>query len=398
MLTGVDGVRICDRCALRRHLDQVIPAQPAGALAGLRPAILAAEPLTTRRWLTRTRSLLVDLNEGRIRLDHAVLDDLPHRKSVDHLRALLIAVGILPPDPTGKLRRLEADLDSLLDDLDEPHRKIVTRWVRWKVLPRLRRRHDQGRDLDIVVRNARRQIRQAAEFLTTLQQRQRTLADLTQHDIDDWFSTPSAMRWDVRAFLAWAQHNRHIPRDLSLPPGYQSPRAAPIDAEERWRIAKNLLNDEDLDPVDRVAGALVTLYAQPLSRIVTLTTSDVIVTNGQVQLRLGPDPLELPEPLATLIQTLPRRRRASTVEQMPTPWLFAGSHAGKHLSTSVLGVRLRNIGIEPRRMRVAATDQLAREIPPAVLADVLGLRAAAAVRAAHQTGGDWATYAADRRD
>jgi hypothetical protein len=398
MLTGVDGVRICDRCALRRHLDQVIPAQPAGALAGLRPAILAAEPLTTRRWLTRTRSLLVDLNEGRIRLDHAVLDDLPHRKSVDHLRALLIAVGILPPDPTGKLRRLEADLDSLLDDLDEPHRKIVTRWVRWKVLPRLRRRHDQGRDLDIVVRNARRQIRQAAEFLTTLQQRQRTLADLTQHDIDDWFSTPSAMRWDVRAFLAWAQHNRHIPRDLSLPPGYQSPRAAPIDAEERWRIAKNLLNDEDLDPVDRVAGALVTLYAQPLSRIVTLTTSDVIVTNGQVQLRLGPDPLELPEPLATLIQTLPRRRRASTVEQMPTPWLFAGSHAGKHLSTSVLGVRLRNIGIEPRRMRVTATDQLAREIPPAVLADVLGLRAAAAVRAARQTGGDWATYAADRQD
>jgi hypothetical protein len=311
---------------------------------------------------------------------------------------LLIAAGILPPDPTGKLRRLEADLDSLLDDLDEPHRKIVTRWVRWKVLPRLRRRHDQGRDLDIVVRNARRQIRQAAEFLTTLQQRQRTLADLTQHDIDDWFSTPSAMRWDVRAFLAWAQHNRHIPRDLSLPPGYQSPRAAPIDAEERWRIAKNLLNDEDLDPVDRVAGALVTLYAQPLSRIVTLTTSDVIVTNGQVQLRLGPDPLELPEPLATLIQTLPRRRRASTVEQMPTPWLFAGSHAGKHLSTSVLGVRLRNIGIEPRRMRVAATDQLAREIPPAVLADVLGLRAAAAVRAARQTGGDWATYAADRQD
>lgn len=397
LLTGFNGARVCERCALRRHLDQIIPAEPAGALVELRPAILAAEPLTTRRWLTRTRGLLVDLNENRICLDHAVLDGLPHRKSVEHLRALLIASGILSPDPTGRLRRLEADLVELLDQLDEQHRKIVTRWVRWKVLPRLRRRHDQGRELDGVVGNARRQIRQTADFLTALQQRQRLLAELTQHDADDWFSRPGAMRWDVRPFLAWAQHTRLVPASLSLPPGYQSPRAAPVDAEERWRIAKTLLNDDNLDTVDRVAGALVVLYAQPLSRIVTLTNEDVIITDGRVRLRLGQDPLDLPEPLATLIQTLPRKRRASTVEQLPTPWLFAGSHAGKHLSARALSVRLRNIGIEPRRMRVAATDQLAREIPPAFLADVLGLRAVAAVRASRQTGGDWASYAADRQ-
>lgn len=142
---------------------------------------------------------------------------------------------------------------------------------------------------------------------------------------------------------------------------------------------------------------MVVLYAQPLARIVTLTTDDVTATDTNVHLMLGTDALELPEPFATIIQKLPHRRRASTAEQLSTRWLFAGSHADKSLTINSLGNRLRAVGIQPRRFRIAAAEQLAREIPPAMLAGVLGLSIANINRRTTVTKGDWANYAADRR-
>ena len=41
----------------------------------------------------------------------------PHRKAVEHLRALLIATEILPPDPGRDLRWLDRDLPALLGEL-----------------------------------------------------------------------------------------------------------------------------------------------------------------------------------------------------------------------------------------------------------------------------------------
>jgi hypothetical protein len=41
------------------------------------------------------------------------------------------------------------------------HRKVVTRRIRWKVLPRLRPRADQGHELHLSVRNDRRKIEQS---------------------------------------------------------------------------------------------------------------------------------------------------------------------------------------------------------------------------------------------
>jgi len=183
-----------------------------------------------------------------------------------------------------------------------------------------------------------------------------------------------------------------------LPRSYKGAPSAPVDSEQRWRIAQQLVTDTTIDPVDRVAGALIVLYAQPLERIVTLTTDDVILTaHDGVQLRLGPDPLDLPEPFATLIRRLPHKRRDSTAQQLPNPWLFASSHAGRHLDANVLGDRLRQIGIPARRMRLAAAEQLCREIPPAMLAGVLGLHTATVARATAQTSGQWSNYPADRR-
>lgn len=395
-LIRVDDVRVCDPCALRHHLDRVLPAEAIGALQPLREVILRAEPLTTRRWLDRTHDLLVDLRDGRVPLEHAALDALPRRKAVEHLRALLIATGILPPDPGRLVRRLEADLPNLLRELDRDHQQLAARWVRWAVLPRLRRMAEQERDIAGPAWNARRKIEQVAAFLTELQRAGRELSQCTQHDIDDWFAGPGAIRWVIRPFLSWAHRNRHLTPGLSLPPSYKGKPVAPADPEHRWQLANRLITDDTLDPVDRVAGALVVLYAQPIARIVTLSTADVIVTDTGVSLTLGTDALELPEPFASLIRQLPCKRRESTADQLPNRWLFAGGHADQHLTTTSLTKRLNRIGIQAGRMRLAAADQLAREIPPAMLAGILGLKAPSVARLTTQTKGQWANYAATR--
>lgn len=395
LLVDVDGNRVCNRCALRRHLDRVFTGD--GVLAPLRASILAAEPLTTRRWLTRTCELLRDLDTGRIPLSHDALDRFPQRRAAEHLRALLIAAGLLEPDPHRSLRRLEARIPDLTAPLDHDHRQIATRWLNWRVLPRLRTLDEQQR-ADISARNTTRQVEQVVAFLTGLQDAGRHLGETTQHDIDSWFAGPGAIRHVVRPFLTWARQNRQLPRQIELPPTYVGKHVTPMDAEQRWQIARRLTTCDSLDPADRIAAALIVLYAQPVSRVVALTTDDVTVTETGTSLTLGTDALELPEPFATVIRQLPVRRRAGTAEQLPTRWLFPGNHAGTHITQNALANRLRRtLGIQPRQLRLAAAEQLTREIPPAMLASILGLRPLTIVRINANAGGSWANYAADRK-
>ncbi|MDA8076874.1 MAG: hypothetical protein M0Z40_16970 [Actinomycetota bacterium] len=56
-----------------------------------------------------------------------------------------------------------------------------------------------------------------------------------------------------------------------------------MDDDRRLPLVDRLLHDGDLALSDRVAGCLVLLYAQQLSRIVALSVDDVI-TEGDVQL------------------------------------------------------------------------------------------------------------------
>ena len=388
---------MCARCALRRHLEHVLPPAANGLLEPLRDAIMQAEPKTTRRWLNRNTDILRGLHDGTIPLTHAALDHLPRPKSVDYLRSLLIATGILDPDVHRSFRRLETELPQLLGGLDAGHHKIASQWTHWAVLPRLRG-IEPHRPVNTAVQNARRQILQVVQFIYTLEQRGTEMHRCDQHAIDAWFAEPGASRWQVRPFLTWARRARHLPKKIDIPKGRRAHPKPSTDAEDRWQIGRRLVQDESLDPVDRLAGALIALYAQPLRRIVSLTTADVISTESATGLRLGPtDVLVLPDPFAAIARTLPLKRRTGTAEQLPTTWLFAGGHAGKALSPTSLGNRLRAIGIEPRKLRLSATEQLARELPPSVLAGILGLNVHTVAQHTLKANGQWANYAADRQ-
>lgn len=392
----ISDVRVCEPCALRRHLESVLPGNGTGALNRLRDVILTAEPLTARRWLTRNHDLLQDLDTGRIPMAHASLDSLPTPRAAEHLRALLISTAILDPDPGRAVRKLENALPDMLEPLTDEHRRIMTRWIRWAVVPHLRSIPDPQR-LPTAVQNARRKIEQTLLFLLTLQGDGRTLTACTQYDVDVWFAGPGTARWFLSPFLTWARQHQHVDTSVRAPGSRRGASPAPADSEQRWEIAQQLVRDDHLDPVDRVAGALIVLYAQRLTRIVALTIDDVTVTDGGVLLALGSQALTMPEPFATILTQLPHRRRESTAEQLPSRWLFPGSHAGKPLTATSLGNRMRAIGIHPTRHRIAAAEQLSREIPPAMLAGILGLSVATINRRTLATQGQWANYISDRR-
>ena len=65
---------------------------------------------------------------------------------------------------------------------------------------------------------------------------------------------------------------------------------AASDPEQRWEQITRLLNDEDIDLTDRLAGCLLLLYGKQLSRIAVMTTDQITDRDGTVSVRFGRPP------------------------------------------------------------------------------------------------------------
>jgi hypothetical protein len=131
------------------------------------------------------------------------------------------------------------------------------------------------------------------------------------------------------------------------------------------------------------------LYAQPLTRIVKLATSDVHEQQGTVGVRLARGVLALPEPIAKLALEVRRRAGASR-------WLFPGRHPGRHLSSDYLRKRLRDQGITSNAARQGALLALATRLPAPILAERFGFHHARTARWARAAGAEYADYVALR--
>jgi hypothetical protein len=117
-------------------------------------------------------------------------------------------------------------------------------------------------------------------------------------------------------------------------------------------------------------------------------------------LRLGHDQVVLPEPLGGLVRQLPTHQPVGMAGRLPVAsiqaWPFAGRQPDRPLHPQHLRSRLAALGIPTRATRNAALLQLAAEVPPTVLADLLGLHPHTAVAWVKTAGGDWSRYAAQR--
>jgi hypothetical protein len=134
-------------------------------------------------------------------------------------------------------------------------------------------------------RHAGDQVKRAAAFLQWLSARGLTLARCRQPDIDAWYAENNEhARNYSRPFLQWCINSKLTGR-FRLPQAVIR-HAAPLPDHERVSQLGRILTARDLPLRSRVAGAIVLLYAQPLSRIVRLTLDDVIRDGDEVSVRL----------------------------------------------------------------------------------------------------------------
>jgi len=392
----------CARCSLRRRAD-VLLAGPAGtvpaALTGVRDAITAApNPRTALNWLRRGTGapLLAAVASGAVPLSHAGLDSQPPGRAVDYLRAVLVAHGALPPRDD-QLARLERRTGELLAGVTDPdHRRLLTAYTTWRVLHRVRRRGEHRPAPRTATRHAILCLRAAIALLDWLATQDIRLADMGQAHLDRWLlDGPPALARPAGDFLAWAAERRAAPRLTLTPPANGN---GPATGEaDRHRQVDRLLHDPDVATIDRVVGCFVLLYAQQLSRIAAMTRAQIHDRGTSLSVRFGHADIDIDEPLAGFIraQLADPRRHESLGAPTQNTWLFPGHLPNRPITPARLGARLSALGVNPQAGRRAALQELAAEVPAAVLADLLGIAVTTAVKWAHTAGGDWSRYAAD---
>ena len=171
---------------------------------------------------------------------------------------------------------------------------------------------------------------------------------------------------------------------------------AEIGDSQRWDLVTRLLHDDSIPVTDRVAGCLVLLFGQNMTRVAAMTTSQVTRHGDNVYVQLGQHEIPVPSALGSLLLTLIADGKPNTGTGSPavSQWLFPGLLPGQPITPARLAGRLRALGIPVQAGRRAALTGLAAQLPAAVLADTLGLQPATAVRWMHDAGADWNRYAA----
>ncbi|MDR6979642.1 hypothetical protein J2X68_006379 [Streptomyces sp. 3330] len=91
--------------------------------------------------------------------------------------------------------------------------------------------------------------------------------------------------------------SRRCRRALSIPTMKVSRRAT-LSEDEQLDVLGRLLTDPETPMRLRLAGAIVLLYAQPLTHIVRLTVDDVLHEGETTLLRLGEPASPVPAPVA----------------------------------------------------------------------------------------------------
>ena len=390
--------RRCGRCSLRQRLGELL----ADHTEGIHPQLQALydnlanqdHPKTVLSWLNKdvAAAVLHELASGQRALTHAGLDELPDSKPIRHLRAVLVATGALPPRDE-HLVRLERWITATI--AGHHQKQMLHHYGVWHATRRLRRRNKGQHATHGQVLCIQRNIKAAIALLDWLNAHGLDLATARQGDLDTWLTSDHRTgRREAGNFVRWAKTQNLTSLDFAAT-RWDGPSGI-IDAEARWGQARHLLHDDTIKPEDRVAGLLVLLYAQTPATISRLTLQDVQANETNVRLRLGREPIVLPEPLASLILQLVASRHGHSAlgDQGTSSWLFPGGQPGRPLSGYQLGERLRQLGLRPGQARSTALFQLATELPAALLARMLGTHIAVAVAWQRASSGDWTGYAA----
>lgn len=376
----------------------------------------ASDPISSLGWLYRrgpAQQLIADYLHGRTDLSHAVLDEIirataaKRSNAMEHLRHLLVASDVLPTRDE-HLHRLQIATEQVLATSHPSYASVLRQWVTWRIIPEVRRRAVKGRTSPGSANSALERVRSARQFLGHLHRRRVALLSVSPAQVERWvMNTSSGRAQHVRQFLIWARRRGYAPAMSAdwIPPRRPGEPSEYVDQTDLYAIASRCLTDDSITPSIRFAALLVLFYAQPLSRICALKSTDLHTdTQGQMTLSIGPVPLELPDRVADIARLASAAATADTQSTgigsgfvSHVSWLYPGLPVTKHAESGALGNRLaRFLPGTVRGLRNTVLLTLARELPPVVIADLLGVDASTADRWRRLAGASQAAYAAAR--
>ena len=310
-------------------------------------------------------------------------------RATGYLRDLLISCSALPPADK-QLRDYQAWLDRRLTSLaSHPHLRILRQFGTWHQLPAMRARAAAGPLRATASQYARTRFTQAETFLTWAAGHGLHPAALTQADIDTYYATHLAhQRQAARAFLTWAASHGHIPHHLDIPRQAPSTGHA-ITQQRRLELLRRFATSTTIPIRPRTAACLLLLYAQPLSRILTLTTTDLTSDeNGHswcTSATAQPRPATVRHTAAPARRHPPRPHPRQPHQQLavPRPQRRPARHLPGHAHPAP----------QPRpalrTARISALRQLVLQVPAPVIADALGFHHTTTTRQHINAGGPW---------
>jgi integrase len=295
-------------------------------------------------------------------------------RAAERLRGLLTAAGALPYRDSG-MRRYEERVAEILASVPAASQMAVRRYARWAVTRPLQARAADGEapSADLIQWPLAR-IRAAAQFTAGLAEAGQPLAAVTQSHLDAWTAEVPGSAPALRGFVNWAAAHGYMPASLEVPGRNAREDRRGMDDEERLALAERLLRTPEGEPRDRLGAILILLFGQHATRMARLKASAVSLdADGRVYIALGDTPVRLREPLAHLAVTV-----ADDARRAGSQWLFPGENGP--MSSDRFRDRLATVGVTSVLMaRNSALAAFAADVPPALLADKLGLSISAAV-------------------
>ncbi|MBT2500039.1 recombinase XerD [Agromyces sp. ISL-38] len=391
--------RQCIQCSLESDLNDLLrpnASTKTRELTTLRDRLVSvSRPESIHTWMRnpQVQGLLTHLGDDATALSHEALDALPRNNAVQHFRAILVDLTLLPPRDEA-ISRFEHWLEQKFTPLEPSIKKPVERFATWHHLRRIRNASSDHSNSHAAVHNAKQEVTVAINFLTWLaNNRGRGIAACTQTDVDRWLADGPTTHFTVRSFLVFAVDKRLCPQVDVPKRAARSTRR--LTAEERLDWIRTCLVD-DVDTVaGRCAAMLVLLFAQPVVRVVGLRADALSTINGRLHIRFADEPFEVPELFARLLRThVAKRARTRTQTSASNPYLFPGGRAGTHLTQGHLRNRMTDLGINVLAARNGALDQLVKEMPAPLVADALGYSYAATTLHEQHVGKGFERYAA----
>lgn len=391
------GGRLCEHCTLTDKLTALLDdgtdkVRPELVLLfeGLRST---TRPKSTLTWLLNPHvpELLRGMATGQLPITHEALAECGNWRAASFMRELLMTHGVLPRVDK-QLMLFERWLAQRLSTITDPGQaQLINRFATWSELHRLRAQARRQSVRPSTTTESRQRINRGLDFLNWLADRGTNLQDCAQVDIDAWHAEKYTSRRHAQPFLRWSMTAGHMPK-VRLP-RRATTNPAPLSQQRRLAMIRKLTTSTDIPLRERAAGLLVLFYAQPVSRLVRLTTNDVVVDHDSVRIRLGNPPAPAPEPLASLLRDLLAQRTSLQAPNAETNWLFPGRQPGHPLCARSLAGRLRHHDIAVQAGRTSALRHLVLQAPAPVVASMLGYHDKHTTRVLTEAGGTWNRYA-----